>query len=391
MRDGVVHAVRRGLLFAVTVTATVAAAAVAPVPVSAAPPTKGTVPAAPADPGAGGAEEAVRIPFGERYHAVQRGGIVRAANSAVTCRTTGRHTVVTAADAAACRAARESPTASNDRFDMFYTDLDEDPNTYNATRGEVRLPTGATVSYARLYWGGNLRVGEQKPPRDNGRVLIAEAGGAYKEVLSDTLVGHRTTVGADVYHASADITPLVRAAGSGMYTVAQLNVAMGRTAAGAWGGWTMVVAYERPEDPLRHLVLWDGFEAMDEERREVRAGLGRLAVPPGGAGTLGVVAYDGDPGAGGDSLTAGTDRGKARAISDAANPANDVMNSSISDLGSNHIKRQPAYKNTLGYDSDVFDLREALAPGGDTVNVSFRTGRDSVWLGAFFVAVDARR
>lgn len=67
------------------------------------------------------------------------------------------------------------------------------------------------------------------------------------------------------------------------------------------------------------------------------------------------------------------------------------MNSSIADIGSTQIKRQPAYKNNLGYDSDLFDLREALVAGGDTMHVSFRTGRDSVWLGALYVAVDARR
>lgn len=274
---------------------------------------------------------------------------------------------------------------------MFYTDLDKDPNTYNSTRGELRVPAGAKVSYARLYWGGNLRVGEQKPPKDNGRVLIAEPGGAYKEVLSDTLIGHRTAGGADAYQASADITPLVRSAGSGMYTVAQINVAMGRTAAGAWGGWTMVVAYERPGDPLRHLAVWDGFEALDDRRRELGVGFGRLPTPARANGSLGIVAYDGDPGIRGDSVTVGTGRGNARSIADRSNPADDVLNSSIADTGSNLIKRQPAYRNTLGYDSDVFDLREALVPGGDTMNVSIRTGRDSIWLGALFLAVDARR
>lgn len=385
MRDCLVHAVRRGLLFAVTaaaaVTVTVTATAAAPTSVSTA-----SAVSAPST-----AKEATRIPFGERYHAVQHGGIVQAANSAITCRTTGEFTTVTPADASACVAARDSATASNDRFDMFYTDLDKDPNTYNSTRGELRVPAGATVGYARLYWGGNLRVGEQKPPEDNGRALIAEPGGAYKEVLADTLIGHRTAGGADAYQASADITPLVRFAGSGLYTVAQINVAMGRTAAGAWGGWTMVVAYERPEDPLRHLAIWDGFEALDSGNPELRVGLGELRTPAGGEGAMGVVSYDGDPGTAGDSLTVGTGRGKARSIADKANPANNVMNSSIADVGSTQIKRQPAYRNSLGYDSDIFDLREALVPGGDTMNVNFRTGRDSIWLGAFYVAVDARR
>ena len=119
------------------------------------------------------------------------------------------------------------------------------------------------MTYARLYWGGNLRVGEQKPPKDNGRVLIAEPGGAYKEVLADTVVGHRAAHGADAFQASADVTQLVRDSGQGLYTVAQVNVAKGRSAAGAWGGWTLVVAYENPAEPLRDLSVWDGFDALD--------------------------------------------------------------------------------------------------------------------------------
>lgn len=396
MRDSVVHGVRRGLPAAVAAVAAMTVTAMAPASVSTATATStaatavSTASTAP-DSEVRAAKEATRIPFRERYRAVQHGGIVRAANSAITCRTESEFTVVTAADAAACVAARDSATASNDQFDMFYTDLDKDPNTYNSTRDEVRVPAGATVSYARLYWGGNLRVGEQKPSRDNGRVLVAEPGGSYKEVLSDTLIGHRTAGGADAYQASADITPLVRAAGSGLYTVAQINVAMGRTAAGAWGGWTMVVAYERADDPLRHLAIWDGFEALDATNKELSVGLGKLRTPAGGAGVLGVVSYDGDPRTTGDSVTVGLGRGKARSVGDKANSADNVMNSSIADAGVNHIKRQPAYKNSLGYDSDLYDLREALVPGGDTMNVGFRTGRDSIWLGALYTAVDARR
>ncbi|WP_206336306.1 DUF3344 domain-containing protein, partial [Streptomyces torulosus] len=209
-------------------------------------------------------EEAASLPFGQRYSVVQHGGFVRAANSSITCRT-----ATSGADSASCLDARGGGTAANGDFDMFYIDLDSDPNTYNSSRGEVRLPTGARVTYARLYWGGNLRVGEQKPPESNERVLIAEPGGAYKEVLADTMVGHRVARGADAYQASADVTELVRSSGSGLYTVAQVNVAMGRSAAGAWGGWTLVVAYEDESEPRRHLALWDGFDTLTADRDQV--------------------------------------------------------------------------------------------------------------------------
>ncbi|WP_329457399.1 DUF3344 domain-containing protein [Streptomyces sp. NBC_01497] len=323
------------------------------------------------------AREAARIPFRARFSAVQHGGIVRAGNTAVRCRTT-------------CPAVRGGRGAGNQDADMSYADVDSDPNTYNSSRADLAIPDGATVSSARLYWGGNLRVGEQKPVADAGRVLVAEPGGEYREVLADTVLGHRRTAAADVYQASADVTGLVRGAGPGMYTVAQADVARGRSAVGAFGGWTLVVAYEKADEPLRRLALWDGFEALDSGHRSVAVQVPMSTVPKRAAGRFGLVAYDGDRGVTGDSVTVATDKGRAVPLSDKANGLHDVMNSSITDLGVDRIKRQPFYANNRGYDSDVFDLTPALTAGGQRLGVRFDAGRDSLWVGAFFVQTAVR-
>ncbi|MFM9693597.1 DUF3344 domain-containing protein [Streptomyces europaeiscabiei] len=345
--------------------------------------------------------EAERLAFGQRYRAVQHGGIVRAANSSISCRTqvtaapsTATPSTAPAATAPApaapsCADARAGRTAVNDDFDMFYIDVDQDPNTYNSSRGEVRLPPGARVSYARLYWGGNLLVGEQKPPKDNGRVLMAEPEGEYKEVLADSVVGHRVARGADAFQASADVTELVRSSGSGLYTVAQVNVAMGRSAAGAWGGWTLMVAYENAAEPLRHLAMWDGFDTL-KQGGEQRVRLNGMALPERARGTVGLVAYNGDRGSRGDSLTVSTGQGPAVALGDAANPRDDVLNSTISEPGARVSGRTPAYSNTLGYDSDVLELGDEIRRGGDQLAFRIVSQRDAAWVGALFVAVDAK-
>jgi hypothetical protein len=332
------------------------------------------------------AAEAESLTFTQRYQALRHGGIVRAANSSITCRTAAP----TRAPAPSCATAREGRAAANGDFDMFYIDVDKDPNTYNSSRAEVRLPEGARVSYARLYWGGNLRVGEQKPPKDNGRVLVAEPGGDYKAVLADTVVGHRVARGADAFQASADVTGLVRASGSGLYTVAQVNVAMGRSAAGAWGGWTLVVAYDKESEPLRQLAVWDGFDALAPRAEQV-VRLRGLRLAERGRGSAGLVAYNGDAGSRGDSLTVSTGRGGATVLSDAANPRDDVLNSTISAPGTASAGRIPAYPNTLGYDSDVLDLSRALRRGGDQLVFRLVAQRDAAWVGALFVAVDAKQ
>ncbi|MFJ4891837.1 DUF3344 domain-containing protein [Streptomyces sp. NPDC088788] len=358
---------------------------------------------------AGPAAEAENLAFTQRYHALQHGGIVRAANSAISCRSSARsrHPAAPAKAAGhrrgatasgtnrsaanACSTAQAGGRAANGDFDMFYIDVDKDPNTYNSSRSEVRLPKGAHVTYARLYWGGNLRVGEQKPPKDNGRVLIAEPGGQYKELLADSVVGHRVAQGADAFQASADVTRLVRASGAGLWTVAQVNVAKGRTAAGAWGGWTLVVAYEKKAEPLRHLSVWDGFGTLGPDDAERSVPLGPMSLPGTVRGRVGLVAYNGDRGRTGDSLALSTGPGAPTVLSDAANPRDDVLNSTISEPGPATTRRVPAYSNTLGYDSDVLEFGKGIRSGGDQLAFRIVSHRDAAWVGALFAAVDAKQ
>ncbi|MCX5199020.1 DUF3344 domain-containing protein [Streptomyces sp. NBC_00249] len=336
-----------------------------------------------------GTRELPRVPFTQRYQAVQHGGLVRASNAGISCRKEE------SPQAEPCAEVKRGAAGVNSDFEMFYSEVDKDPDTYNSTRAELKVPQGAKVSYARLYWGGNLRVGEQKPPEDNGRVLVAEPGGAYREVLADTVIGHRSDAGSDAYQASADITPQVRKGGAGMWTVAQLNIAMGHSEVGAWGGWTLVVAYEHPQEPLRRISVWDGFESLAAGAGEAAgetveiAGLG---APAGASGRAGVVAYDGDRGTLGDSLTVTADSGRRVSLSDAENPFNDVMNSTITEFGNpSSSVRQPENINNLGYDADVFDLSPALSGGAHSLSFRFTGESQGQFLGVLFVQTDARR
>ncbi len=352
MRNSAVLAVRRSVLCALSCAAVSAAL---PVASAAAPQPR----------------EASRVPFAARYQAVQHGGIVRAANSSAK--------------------GVKGTESANDGAAIAYVDVDSDPNTYNSSRAELAVPDGARVAWARLYWGGNLRVGEQKPPKDNGRVLIAEPGGQYKALLADTLIGHRTADGADAFQASADVTELVRSSRSGQWTVAQVNVAMGRSVVGGWGGWTLVAAYEKESEPLRRIAVWDGFETVGPRTGELRVPLDGNGYDKASDGLLGVVAYDGDRGTSGDYLAVETSRRKSTRLSDSANSADDVMNSSITEFGTGRTVRFPDGTNTMGYDSDVFDLRGALRDGADRVHVRLGSRQDTVWLGALFLQADVRR
>jgi hypothetical protein len=319
----------------------------------------------------------------ERYHAVQHGGIASAANSSITCRSA-------VGNAASCGSVQKGAAGRNSDYKMFYSDIDRDPNTYNSTRATLRMPKNSRVSYARLYWGGNLRVGEVKPAKDNGRVLIAEPGGEYRAVRADTVHKQRRADGADAYQASANVTSLVRGSGPGKYTVAQLNVAMGHSKAGAWGGWTMVVAYENSKSPRRQLSVWDGLVSSGAHSRGLPVASRGMNFPANSKGSVGVVGYDGDRGSAGESFTLAANKRAGTRLSNSANPADDTFNSTITDRGNQVSGRSPAHRNTLGYDSDIFDARQALRPGGNRLMFRFAPGRDDYLLGALFAQVGTR-
>ncbi|MEU8681893.1 hypothetical protein [Streptomyces sp. NPDC048611] len=329
--------------------------------------------------------ESARIPFAERYHATLHGGITRAANSSVTCKAAAGRTTTP------CAAAQQGAAGSNGQYRMAAIDVDSDARTDSSSSATLHLPAGSRVRYARLYWGGSLRGNGQRTTGEHGKVLIAGPGGRYREVRADTMTGHRPhSAAAAGFQASAEVTELVRSSGGGAYTVARTQQATGRSAAGLWGGWTLVAAYENAKQPLRRIALWDGFQSLDADRRELSVRLSGHGIPVNSRGRAGVVAYDGDRGSGKDTLSVRAGLHRAHTVRDAANPANDVMNSTVTDFGRATL-RWPAYRNTLGFDSDVFDITPALHSGGDRLAFRFTTGKPGYLLGALFVQTDTGR
>jgi hypothetical protein len=341
--------------------------------------------------GAGAAAEAVEtraaaeVGFAERYGEVMHGGVASAANSVVTC-----GEIVTPG-APECAEARRGEAAGRGRdYEVAYIDVDDDANTYNSSTARLRLPRGARVTYARLYWGGNIRVGEQKPRGDNGRVLIAEPGGAYKELLADSAIGSRDAAAYEGFSASADVTSLVREAGPGSYTVGQINAAMGHSDEGGWGGWSLVAAYRDADEPLREVAILDGFETLAGNGETATVTVDGLRARPGGAGSVGVVAFGGDRGLAGDTISASGDAGGGVVqLGDAVNPPSDVMNSTVTVNGGHG--REPDDAGTLGFDADVLDVSGALTEGPRRLRLRFGSGADAYQLGAVFLQAEARR
>ncbi|WP_234312362.1 DUF3344 domain-containing protein [Streptomyces griseus] len=165
----------------------------------------------------------------------------------------------------------------------------------------------------------------------------------------------------------------------------------GNPRVGGRGGRTLVAAYGKESEPLRRLRVRDGFETVGPRSGELRAALDGHRCPKGTRGRLGVIAHDGDRRTSGDYPEVRTGLRETTGTGDSANSANDVLNSGIIEFGRAGTTRSPAAGNTLGYDSDVFDLRGALRNGADRVHVRLGSREDTVRPGAPFPQADVRR
>ena len=168
------------------------------------------------------AEAAVIRGFTTRFTTNTTGAIVMTGNTLLTCPTSATNCV-------AARAGKAPTLATNDNnnFVMAFVDVDNDASTFNSSRNTLPVPPTGTIAWAGLYWGSDTSAGGASgsaapTASSNNRVLLATPGSAgYQSITASRLDNTGTR-----YQGFADVTSLVRAAGAGEYTVA--NVQAGR-------------------------------------------------------------------------------------------------------------------------------------------------------------------
>jgi uncharacterized repeat protein (TIGR01451 family) len=198
--------------------------------------------------------------------------------------------------------------------------------------------------------------------------LKTPASSSYVQVTDSQTVD--STAGS--FQGYADETAAVLAAGSGTYTVG--NVQAG-TGGNEYAGWALAIAYRDPTQPVRNLDVYTGFTNV-ANGASTTINIGGFETPLTGSVVtrLGAVVYEGDRGNIGDTMTLGNN-----AISNGLNPVNDVENSSMSDLGVAITNRSPSYANTLGTDVDRFDATGFLTNGQTSTTMTFKTIGDSYY------------
>jgi uncharacterized repeat protein (TIGR01451 family) len=300
--------------------------------------------------------------FSARFQANDFGDINIAANTVLTC----------PASNATCAAAQGGAASNNNSYVMEYVDVDADPTTFDSSTATLSLPSGVTVLFAGLYWQADTSAGAggtgAPDPLANDTVSFAAPGGGYVTTVADQL--DTSTSQPTRYQGFADVTSTVQAAGSGDYTVAQIQAGTGGD---RYGGWALVVAYNDPAQPPRNLTVFDGFQTVGPGNPDVAIPVSGFQTPLSGPvnTTLGFVTGEGDRGLVGD-----TARLDATTLSDPANPSTNFFNSSISQFGVNVTAKNPNYVNQLGFDADLADASGILANGATSATIHVHTVGD---------------
>ncbi len=259
----------------------------------------------------------------------------------------------------------------NNQFKMGFIDIDNDPTTFNSSSADLDIDSNCNaIKHVGLYW--TAAYADDNRQHDITSIKIKYPGQKSYSTINDAQIIH------DYYNDSeslfkqyscykditADILKLENPLGT--YTVANIPATTSAInddetlGNGLAGGWTMVVIYEDDAKPRKRFYVYDGFVNIDSKAKPVAFSFNNFQTIPNGAvhGKIGVIAYEGDKGIIGDRFQVmSNETNRYKSLADGINPMNNFFNANITENGKNVKTRVPASQNTLGYDADLFDIK----------------------------------
>ena len=367
--------------------------------------------------------------FSIRYQVNQPGAIRIVGNSTMTCSNANNSLIGFARDGSGatttianpfCADARNrngattpagDPSNINDAEYMIYTDIDGDGSTFSSSSSSFTLPNNATVTFAGLYWSGITDVvttrryvgssntfdffipGGQAAPNAGIRnqVKFKIGNGAYQTLTATQLdTDAQGTAGGTggIYQGFVDVTSLVAGQASGStvnYTVADIQSAQGQK---GYGSWSLVVVYEKTDDPLRNLTVYDGLIRQQNGDGPRTTTVSGFFTPITGAirAEAGIVVYEGDLDIPGDQFLF-----NGAAVSDALNPVNEFWNSNVTLFGTELAGRNSPFTNLFGTDINMLNVSNFVTNGDTSADIGFTTVGDQYYPGVFTFAIDIFR
>lgn len=336
---------------------------------------------------AGPAAADVVEPFGKRYDETLYGDFTTIGNTVMGCPTAPADLAARCATAAAGQGSDNNNTFVMQRIDAAGTG-----GGYGSSTGHVKVPAGAEVAYARLFWGGN--DGTYKGPSgaqlkrcdisgaDVGRSpgdptttapLIKVGAGPAVPVSIDSMVADPAdTSGPHYYTGESDVT----AAFAGV-SGTDAQVAVGNLWApngkGCVAGWSLTVVHKFPgPDPVkaperRNVYVYGGHVLQRSTSPATTITVDGFRRGPGTV-RASVTAYEGDWNTPGDKFLVD---GKNVTEAHTGNTDNFFVSEDDGAVS-------PELVNNLSIDAKAFDLPAgAVPPGASSADLTFSTSGDT--------------
>ncbi|MCM3782714.1 hypothetical protein M3231_06995 [Neobacillus mesonae] len=202
----------------------------------------------------------------------------------------------------------------------------------NNSTAVLVLPTGSTVLYAELIWGGSYINGTVNLTSAINNPVSFTTPAGTSSVIPDPITYNAFDLGngAQAYVRSANVTTLVQQGGAGTYITGGVvgTIVINGDSTANHAGWTLAVIYNNPILPFRNMTLRTGGLLVNASNQTTITG---FATPTSGAlgGRALFSAQEGDANRTGDSAQFGPTSSSLVSLSGVNNFANNFFASQI--------------------------------------------------------------
>jgi len=262
--------------------------------------------------------------------------------------------------------------AGNISFELTGNTLRDSNNTCNTvaggqSSGSISLPSNTSIKAAYLYWSGSGAIDTQVA--FNNQPVNSQ--NSYIEVFD----------GRNYFSAKADVTNLVSNNTFTNYQVSGLTFDGSNaycSTGGAYGGWALSIIFEHANEPLRVINVFDGFKNFWGNQFTLIPNNFVIAADPASKGGKHAhITWEGDNG-NSQSRNGFAESLKFEGVNltDGSNPSNNQFNGYSNVTGT-----------TSGVDIDEYNIGGFLNAGDTSVNTTYSSGQDAVFLTAEFISV----
>ena len=297
-----------------------------------------------------------------------------------------------------------SITTQNNDITAVYADKDNDPNTFNSTWAQLKLPAGVDSSkivYALLYWQGRFITPDHSNDiLEEGKKIKLKLFGFNDYITINSIpekFNYVDEISRKNYQGVADITDLLKQSidyvnSNTIFTTGYqqpvwvANLATSANGTNLYGAWSLIVVYKDDNAHLKNITLYDGYDEVFNNTKSYT--LTGFLTPKRGTvnAKFMVFAGEGDV-VYRDSISLSNPNGFDILLGE------DFFHSSEDIDGRNIIDRDPNCQNTIGIDLRTISIgtnsyRPIIGNNQNSTTVTLSSDGDQYFPGVFIFSTD---